>query len=669
MSKPLKTIDEQAPKDTISVVMHETSDPDVVAVTLKCVEQKVTKSKGFICGVDKSGSMQIEMKGRHSDPVDPYALTPTVPMAPSLSLAPTYTLSWSSVPPPPALMPMDSVANVPQFNVMTPPPVAPSLVPLDSETGVPLAPSLYAQAFFKPPPPPPALNMLSRAMSCGATPNANYQSYNNSESRLACVQGFLLRMLDLCIHMSTTQGLETDVTLLLFDDQCVPLSTLDGLTYEQIKERLIIEMQQNGGTNFEPMLEMIEKYKKKSSEDPLVIILSDGDHCTGEMTKADIQEKYAKTANLVIGIGEEDQPDLDKITLQSLSVEPIVIFSDPRKLRDLIGERTLGLVTMLGKDLKVKTIDDASHVCFSNLNMNDSKEHCWSQMSMLTELYLTVARGSNLELTYTLQDGTPITTTFHATEDNLLGDTVFGDQISFAMNLLKKLETAQSDIAEMSPKSKLDYLTELKKWVTESEKLSLFKDTRLGVYVNHLQSQLERMLLTRNEREFMDLAQNVRMDAYRSTSSSSATAYSTPLAPTCTPVLRATSSSTAANYNSKCVICTGVDSHREVVYVPCGHFMTCSGCSLENMKHSNKCPYCTQTVTGIILVTLSDEQKKDSWNMKCPSCNVRPAEIVSEECKHAFSCRSCMSKQKRDHQKVCCTICQTEVHKYVKVFM
>jgi len=660
MSKPLKTIDEHAPKDTISVVMHETSDPDVVAVTLKCVEQKVTKSKGFICGVDKSGSMQLEMTSRDSHPGYPYASTPTVPMAPSLSLAPMHTLSWSSVPPP-ALTQISSV--------MTPPPVSPSLVPLDSDTGVPLVPSL-AQAFFHPPQPAaPPLNLLSRAISCGATPNANYQSYNNSESRLACVQGFLLRMLDLFIHMSTTQGLETDVTLLLFDDDCVPLSTHDGLTYEQIKERLVIEMQQNGGTNFEPMLQMIEQYKKKSSEEPLVIILSDGDHCTGKMTKAEIQEKYAKTANLVIGIGEEEQADLDKITLQSLSLEPIVIFSDPRKLRDLIGERTLGLVTMLGKDLKVKTIDDASHVSFSNLNMNESKEHCWSQMSMLTELYLTVSRGSNLELTYTLQDGAPMTTTFHATEDNLLGDTVFGDQIFFAMNLLKKLETAQSDIAEMSPKSKLDYLTELKKWATESEKLSLFKDTRLGIYVNHLQSQLERMLLTRNEREFMDLAQNVRLDAYRSTSSSSATAYSTPLAPACTPTLRATSSSTAANYNSKCVICTGVDSHREVVYVPCGHFMTCSGCSLENMKHSKQCPYCTQTVSGIILVSLSDEQKKDSWNMKCPSCNVRPAEIVSEECKHAFSCRSCMSKQKRDHQKVCCTICQTEVHKYVKVFM
>jgi hypothetical protein len=257
----------------------------------------------------------------------------------------------------------------------------------------------------------------------------------------------------------------------------------------------------------------------------------------------------------------------------------------------------------------------------------------------------------------------------------------------YTLKTLERLDTIPEELTEISnPQNKLAYIKTIKDEIRASPFADTFTNTRLGVYLYHLLNQLDRMSLTRDDRVLLDLARNVGTDAYRSTSSDSASAYCSPSAPSVSrtpsasgtpsslPLLRSTSSSSAATYGSQCIICTDENSHRGVIYNPCGHFRTCTDCTLEWNKTSDKCPYCNGAYTGIILVNLSDEQKKDSWNMKCTTCHSRQIEIVAEECKHVFSCRVCMSRQKKNTGKVCCTVCaaggvETVVTKYKQIYM
>ena len=661
---------------TIKVVGYETSDPEVYAIVFKCLQQKVTKTNTclHILG-DTSGSMQMTMGDSVQQNLWFQALAP------------------------------NAVANS-----------APSLQAVseeddDNEEQVepPQAPSLFVA-------PPPLLTLaatpslaygspslsLQRSFSCAASPSPLPQNHIvgayqiDQTSRLGAMSGFLERILDMYQFVLDTQGVQQDLTISLFSDNCESYSTLDGLTYAQIREKMHVGLLNNGGTNFEAPLLELKKYREMFSGETDAVFLSDGGHCSNGKTKEQIQVEFAGAVNLAIGIGS-GQSDFDEKTLTEISHEFLAI-SDPKRMRDVVAKRAMDLVTMLGRDVTVKTIGDESHIFYSNMTRQEDSqgnpEHKTKEMTMLMEFYMTIAMGSKLQLDYTLQNGEVVQEYIVLSEENenLLGDKSFGDKILYTMKTLERLDTIPQELSEISnPQNKLAYIKKIKDEIRASPFAETFTNTRLGVYLYHLLNQLDRMSLTRDDRVLLDLARNVGTDAYRSTSSDSASAYCSPSAPasgtpavSLTPtvsgtpssilMLRATSSSSAPTYGSQCIICTDENAHRGVIYNPCGHFRTCTDCTIEWNKTSDKCPYCNGTYTGIILVNLSDEQKKDSWNMKCTTCHSRQIEIVAEECKHVFSCRVCMSRQKKNTGKVCCTVCasggvETVVTKYKQIYM
>jgi len=564
------------------------------------------------------------------------------------------------------------------------------------------------------PPPPPLLSLgatpslaygaptlpfhglgLQRTISCAATPSAmqnNTVGYEiDPTTRLGAMSGFLHRILDMYQFVEETQGVKQDLTISLFSDSCQSYSTLDGLSYAQIREKMRIGLLNNGGTNFDAPLLELQKYQEKFAGETDSVFLSDGGHCSSVpngKSKEQIQVEFAKAINLTIGIGST-QSDFDEKTLTDISQEFLAI-SDPKRMRDVVAKRAMDLITMLGRDVSVKTIGDESHVYYSNMNREEDEQgnpiHKTKEMTMLMEFYMTITAGSKLQLDYTRQDGEVIVQeiVFSEENDNLLGDTAFGDKILFTLNTLKRVDTIPKELSEISnPQNKIAYIKTIKDEIRASPFAEMFTNTRLGVYLYHLMNQLDRMSLTHDDRVLLDLARNVGLDAFRSTSSDSASAYCSPAAPlapsvsgtpSSIPMLRATSSSSAATYGSQCLICTNESSHRGVIYNPCGHFRTCTDCTLEWNKTSKQCPYCNGAYTGIILVNLSEEQKKDSWNMKGTTCHTRQIEIVAEECKHVFSCRVCMGRQKKNTGKVCCTICasaglDTVVTKYKQIYM
>ena len=655
---------------TIKVIGYETSDPEVYAIVFKCLQQKVTKTNTCLhISGDTSGSMQMTMG--HSVQNTAW-LQASLAVPPSLQAVSEDDEDEDEDEPQPLL----------SFNVPAPPPLLTLAATPSLAYRSPSAPGLA----------------LQRSISCAATPSAmpsnGYQI--DPTSRLGVMSGFLERILDMYQFVLDTQGVQQDLTVSLFSDSCESYSTLDGLTYAQIREKMRVGLLNNDGTNFEAALLELKKYREKFSGDTDAVFLSDGGHCSNGKTKEQIQVEFAKSVNLAIGIGS-GQSDFDEKSLTDISHEFLAI-SDPKRMRDVVAKRAMDLITMLGRDLTVKTIGDESHVFYSNMtrqeDCQDNPQHTTKEMTMLMEFYMTITPGTKLKLDYTLQNGDVVQEdiVFSEENDNLLGDKSFGDKILYTMKTLKRLDTIPQELVEISnPQNKLAYIKTIKDEIRASPFADTFTNTRLGVYLYHLLNQLDQMSLTRDDRVLLDLARNVGSDAYRSTSSDSASAYCSPAAlasgtqtlaltpsvsgtPSSLPLLRSTSSSSAATYGSQCIICTDESSNRGVIYNPCGHFRTCTDCTLEWNKTSDKCPYCNGTYTGIILVNLSDAQKKDSWNMKCTTCHSRQIEVVAEECKHVFSCRVCMARQKKNTGKVCCTVCasqgvDTVVTKYKQIYM
>lgn len=688
---------------TIKVIAYETSDPDVYAVVFKCLEQKVTKTNTclHIMG-DTSGSMQMTMGD--SSQLPPWAMAAASLQAPSL-LSPIPDVNEEDVneedyqEEDQSSVPSLLVGAPPVSSFFPPPPPAPMLAATPSlayagPSMLAATPSLLYGA------PQQSLSM-QRSFSCAATPSVMSSGVSSAyqidpTSRLGAMSGFLDRILDMYQFVLDTQGVQQDLTISLFSDNCQSYSTLDGLTYAEIREKMHVGLLNNGGTNFEAPLLELKKYREKFSGETDGIFLSDGGHCSTTKTKDQVQAEFAKAVNLAIGIGSGTS-DFDEETLVKISDEFLAI-SDPKRMRDVVAKRAMDLVTMLGRDVVVKTIGDESHVYYSNMthcqDEQGNPEHKTKEMTMLMEFYMTITPGSKLQLNYTRQDGEAVEqeVVFSEENDNLLGDKAFGDKVLFTLKTLQRVDNIQTELSEISnPQAKMSYIKTMKEEIRTSPFVEMFTNTRLGVYLYHLINQLDRMSLTRDERVLLDLAKNVGSDAFHSTSSDTAAAYCSPGisvsatpsialtpavsgTPSCLPLLRAASSSSSATYGSQCLICTNETSHRGVIYVPCGHFRTCTDCTVEWNKTSKQCPYCNGGYTGIILVNLSDEQKKDSWNMKCTTCNSRQIEIVAEECKHVFSCRVCMSRQKKNTGKVCCTVCkaqgiETEVTKYKQIFM
>ncbi len=507
------------------------------------------------------------------------------------------------------------------------------------------------QTIMTPMPPP-------RSMSYNPYQSSQYNPFIHSsqgihpDSRLGCVKGFLERIIDMYEFLETTQGLYQELTIILFDERCDVFSTIDSCSYKDMKRRVADSLRHNGGTNFDVALKTIEKYRKISSGDVEVIFLSDGSHCDTKVTKEQILAQYPNNVDLAIGVGDRGT-EFDEATLRAISKE-FVIGESAKRIRDVVAERALGIVTMLGRDLTLS----GTNIGISNMT-KEEKGYKWPEMSMLMELYFTVSRDSNLDFTYTLRSGETVVKSIDLSNVELKEDTDYGDKIVFCLEALQKLEEAKELTKSLNLLEKLAYLETVKQFINNSDHLDSFKDTRLGIYLTQIREQLDKLLLTRDEQKFLDLAENINRDAYRSTSAITSQALFTPLK----------STSIVAPNNNLCVVCGDEKAHREVVYVPCGHFVTCGSCSVEWNKRSQCCPLCNQKITGCILVELSADQKNSTSGMKCPSCNVRRVNLVSENCKHAFSCSSCVAKEKASVGSVCCKICSINVEKVVKIFI
>ena len=490
------------------------------------------------------------------------------------------------------------------------------------------------------------------------TPNPFfYKGYDiNPNSRLGCVKGFLERIIDMYEFLESTQGLSQELTIILFDEGCDIFSTMDSCSYKDMKLSVANSLRHNGGTNFDIALKTIDKYRKMSSGEVEVIFLSDGSHCDPKVKKEQIIYQYANSVDLAIGVGERGT-EFDETTLRAISKE-FLVGESSKRIRDVVAERALGIVTMLGRDLTLS----GTNIGTSNMTKDiSSATYKWPEMSMLMELYFTVNRDSNVDFTYTLKNSEKVVKSIDFSNLDLKEDAIYGDKIVFCLEALSKLEEAKGMTNSINLLDKLAYLEKVKQYINESEHLDSFKDTRLGIYLSQIREQLDKLLLSRDEQKFLDLANNINRDAYRSTSAITSQALFTPFK----------STSIVSVNNNLCVVCGDEKAHREVVYVPCGHFVTCSSCSVEWNKRSKCCPYCNQPITSCILVELSPGQKDSSngCGMKCPSCNTRRVNLVSENCKHAFSCSSCVAKEKASVGSVCCKVCSSNVDKVVKIYI
>jgi hypothetical protein len=404
----------------------------------------------------------------------------------------------------------------------------------------------------------------------------------NPNTRLGCVKGFLERIIEMYEFLESTQQLQQELTIILFDDQCDVFSTMESCSYKDMKRRVSDSLRHNGGTNFDIALRTIDKYRKMSSGEVEVIFLSDGSHCDQKVTKEQIVVDYSNSVDLAIGVGERGT-EFDEATLRAISKE-FVVGESSKRIRDLVSERALGIVTMLGRDLTL-----GGSIGTSNMNLDkESNNYKWPEMSMLMELYFTTPRNSVLDFSYTLKSGEKIVKTIDFSEVEPKEDIVYGDKIDFCLEALNKLEEAKEQTNTLSLLDKIAYLEKVKMFIKDSKHLDVFKDTRLGIYLNQIQDQLDKLLLTRDEQKFLDLAQNINKDAFRSTSAITSQSVCTPLKPNTSVI--------GTINNNLCVVCGDESSKREVVYVPCGHFVTCAKCSVEWNKRSNCCPYCNQAV-------------------------------------------------------------------------
>ena len=712
--------DEQIPTSTnikslIKVIAYETSDPGVYAVVIKSEQQTVTKNNTCLHILpDTSGSMQVSMGGAiYSDPFtgnpsgNPpvnahFNMSAQTPIAasygPSNSLAPSVVDSTDSTdltdPLNPSVLHDQDEQDVQDAQDMRPPPLTRLAPSMTIAYNAPYATSAtYA-----------TLPSLQRSYSSGpySTSASQNDMYDNTpidpQSRLGAEEAFIDRILDMLKFIEEEQGVKQHITISPFSDQCKSFSTLDGLTYEQIRKDVKQALRVNSGTNFDEALKEVDKCRTKfalqtdGTGTVIAVLLSDGGHCGGTKTAQQVEADYSKSVEMAIGIGRGQQ-DFNEQTLRAIS-KKFLATNDAKVMRDEVAMLAMNLVTNLGKNITLKTIGDESHIFYSNMSFaedEDGNRVCKAaNMSMLMEYYALVTKDTVLELSYTLQNGEFVNEVIHFSEENnnLFGDTSYGDQIKFTLETLEQSEKIHKEIADMSnPQSKLTYVKEFKDRVKSSPHAQAFIGTRVGVYLQHLLFQLDQISLTKDDQALLQMAKNVGADAFRNTSSDSATAYCSPaasigLSPMCsdsagTPsapqMLRATNS-TSATYGSMCLICMDPSAHRGAIYNPCGHFRTCNECTLEWNKTSDKCPYCNGVSNGIILVNLSDEQKKDSWNLKCTTCKKRQIEVVAEDCKHVFSCKPCMSLQNAQKRKVSCTVCEkegkdTQVTKYKKIFM
>lgn len=104
----------------------------------------------------------------------------------------------------------------------------------------------------------------------------------------------------------------------------------------------------------------------------------------------------------------------------------------------------------------------------------------------------------------------------------------------------------------------------------------------------------------------------------------------------------------------ECVVCFERDV--EVVFLPCGHLVSCEACSdlIESKKiESALCPICKAKQQGVVKL-------KGKWHELCVKCGEAKPEIFYINCGHRASCEEC------DDDK--CPICEEASDKKIRVY-
>lgn len=484
-----------------------------------------------------------------------------------------------------------------------------------------------------------------------STSRVSSSPVDDEETRIGCVNGFLQRNIDFFSYMRDSLSLDNNLTIILFDHECEIFSTHDGISLYQMKNKVRSALDSNGGTDFSSPLEKMEEYKQKSTNDVDTIFISDGEH-SGEESKQKICLKYAKKVDLTVGIGECDRQTLSCIGKEFMET------TSARRLRDTICFRTTETVTNIAQDLQL----DSTGIGYSNMKKNEDT-YSWPDMSLLLELYAVAQTGTVFTLKYKTGESEH-TISILLTEEAISSyqgddieynlDTGLGDKIAFTMEshhefnkIIKKFKV-NNNVEE-----KQTLVMKFKAELESSSHLYTYKGSKIDIYLQQIIGQVHKIALTKEDSALMELAANFNSDVLQSAGviSSSGLASSS-------------SSPQCDGASTMCPICE--TNHRSVVYDPCGHFV-CSSCAGILAEKKKDCPFCRNPVRGCIIINLPEDQKKEDSKLICPTCNVREIGIVSYNCKHAFSCMRCATKQKAKNGKITC-FCGKECKKFVNIY-
>ena len=94
--------------------------------------------------------------------------------------------------------------------------------------------------------------------------------------------------------------------------------------------------------------------------------------------------------------------------------------------------------------------------------------------------------------------------------------------------------------------------------------------------------------------------------------------------------------------HENCKICFSEKS--EIIFEPCGHFMSCASCAKEIFnKNGKKCPMCRKEIKYIRKFYLKE--------INC-ACGTSKVNSVLRDCNHAYMCMTC-SQNAKDQGETC----------------
>lgn len=663
---------------SIQAIKFKTSNPDKFAILVGSTEEKVDQSqfnKGMIICIDSSGSMgarftdpdlsvnsssgisSMNQIGPHSlnslgFQIGPQSISSVMaPSLPPVSLPPvsldfnqTQVQDYNIVPP---------SSNTMAFNNLQTPTSAWDATPsLDlHQTPIPPMSSLGIDSSYSPMSSQFTTPMIPPSSGFGASYSSNQINIPNN-TRLGCVENFMIRIFDLFDFIHKTQGIKLPISVVVFSTRVKVISNVEeDIDYSTMKMNTRKALLQGGGTNYELAIEETMKLKPKYNGDVTTIFLSDGGHANGKLKKEELISAYPKFFNYCIGIGEGES-DYDEGLLKDIG-EEFIRGTNPQRIRDTVASIALGIATMRAKNIHI-TSTNPEHILIGNMEKkSDGYRH--KEMSMLMELYFSVDKDVDMTVNYEKSDGTKMMFKVDK-ETKVEEDVEFGDKILNTMDILESISKIGENTKVMSPTEKLKYLNDFKKSIVDNPITKTCNGTRIHNYYLSVLNSVDKMILTRDERRLRDLTKNVKSDVYNAVSSAGTDIYcspspSYPSSTLGTPSIGLTPSAPCNKNkinNVKCNVCC--TNNREVVFIPCGHFLCCSGCSLNPVIQKDGCPYCRTVIQGIIPVVLDDIQKDDDWDMVCQTCHREHVSCISKDCSHIFSCLNCIERQKRQYK-------------------